>query len=85
MNPTYELSSPGRCLEQRPAAQPESLGRTESLLHIIIGAISRWRRRRAAIRELRALKDHDLADIGLDRFQIVSAVEEMIEMDDRPA
>ncbi|WP_282610268.1 DUF1127 domain-containing protein [Pelagibius sp. Alg239-R121] len=85
MNTTYELTNPGRCLDQSPAAQPEHLERPELALRRIVGAISRWQRRRAAIRELRALDDYHLMDIGLERFQIVSAVEEMIENENRPA
>lgn len=49
-----------------------------------VGGISRWRRRRTAIRELQALSDRHLTDIGLDRTQIVSQVEEIIETGGRP-
>ncbi len=51
----------------------------ESAVRRSVGGISRWRRRRTAIRELQALSDHHLTDIGLDRSQIVSTVEEIIE------
>ena len=44
-----------------------------------VAGISRWRQRRRAIRELQALSDHYLTDIGLDRSRIVSTVEQMIE------
>ena len=49
-----------------------------SAVRWIVGGISRWRRRRNAIRELQAISDHYLKDIGLDRSQIVPAVENMI-------
>ena len=38
-----------------------------------------------AIRELQALSDHHLTDIGLDRSQIVSTVEDIIETGGQPA
>ena len=44
-----------------------------------VGVISRWRQGRRAARELQALSDHYLTDIGLDRSQIVPRVEKMIE------
>ena len=47
--------------------------------------ISRWHRRRTAIRELLALSDHHLTDIGLDRSLVVSTVETIFETDDQPA
>lgn len=40
-----------------------------------IDYVIRWNRRRATIRSLQALNDHYLADIGLDRSQIVATVE----------
>ncbi len=43
----------------------------------LAGVIVRARKRRAAIRELMALNDHTLKDIGLHRSQIRSVVEEM--------
>lgn len=51
----------------------------ETAVRLIAGRISRWRRRRASIRELQALSDHQLKDIGLDRHRIVSAVENITE------
>ena len=50
-----------------------------SALRPMVGAISRWRRRRKAIRALQGLSDRHLRDIGLDRDGIVSRVEESIE------
>ena len=50
----------------------------------LAGGLSRWRRRRRAIRELQALSKHHLADIGLERAQIVSTVEALLEARDRP-
>ncbi|WP_282611259.1 DUF1127 domain-containing protein [Pelagibius sp. Alg239-R121] len=45
----------------------------------IIEGIARWHRRRTTIRELQNLSDYYLTDIGLDRSQIVSTVEEMVD------
>lgn len=44
-----------------------------------IHGFARWRYRRNTTRELQALNDHHLADIGLDRFQTVSVFQKMIE------
>lgn len=49
------------------------------------GVIFRWYQRHTANRELRALSDHYLKDIGLDRSQIVSPFEETIEPGGQPA
>ena len=42
-------------------------------------ALRTWRKRRIAIRELRALDDHTLKDIGLSRSQIPSVVEGLLD------
>ena len=57
----------------------------ESAVRRSFGGISRWSQRRIVIRELQVLSDHYLTDIGLDRSQIVSTVEEIIETDGRSA
>ena len=60
------------------------VGGLVSALRRLVGGVSRWRRRRSAIRMLQALSDHHLRDIGLDRSQIVSRVEVTIETGDPP-
>ena len=50
-----------------------------------IGGISRWRLPRTTIRELRALSDYHLTNIGLDRSQTVAPVAKITETGDRPA
>ena len=101
MNPYYELSNLGNSFQQAHADRPDRPGRQidgtpsigalrlvnglESAVRRSVGGISRWRQRRTAIRELQALSDHYLTDIGLDRSQIVSTVEEIIETGNQPA
>ena len=51
----------------------------ESIVRRSVDWFSRWRQRRTAIRELQALNDHYLKDIGLDRSHIVTSVEEIHE------
>ena len=71
---------PGRRIDSIPSVGALRLiNGLKSAVRRSAGGISRWRRRRKAIRELQALSDHYLADIGLDRSQIVSTIEEMIE------
>ena len=83
MNSYSELPNLGSGFRQTHAGRLERPGRwrlvkgLESALRQGIRGISRWRQRRSAIRELQALSDHHLADIGLDRAQIVSVVEEI--------
>ena len=94
MSPYYELSNLDSRFQWTHADRPERPGQQidgvmsigvlrlinglESAVRRSVGGISRWRQRRTAIRELQALSDHYLTDIGLDRSQIVSTVEEMI-------
>ena len=56
-----------------------------SPLRRLVAEISRWRRRHAAIRQLQALNDHYLADIGLERDRIVPTIERLSEARDRSA
>ena len=101
LNPYYELRNLCNRLQQAHADRPERPGRQidgtpsicdlrlvnglESAVCRSVGWISRWRRRRTAIRELQASSDHYLTEIGLDRSQIVSTVEEIIKIGDQPA
>lgn len=95
MNPYYELSNLGSSFQQAHADRPERPGRQidgipsigalrlvnglVSAVRRSVGRIPRWRLRLTTIRELQALSDHHLKDIGLDRSQIVPTVEEIIE------
>ncbi len=54
-----------------------SLQALESRVLRLVQALSTWRRRSAAVRELSALSDHALKDIGLHRGEIRSVVHEM--------
>ncbi len=101
MNPCYVPPNLGSSFQQAHADRPERPGRRidgipsiaalrlvnglESAVRRKLGGISRRRRRRTAIRELQALSDHHLTDIGLDRCQIVSTGEEIIETGGQPA
>ena len=99
MNPYYELPNIGNSIQHRSAPERPDLqidgivsvgalrtvNALESLLGRVAARLSVWRRRRAAIRELDALSEHHLADIGLHRSQIVSTVEEIIETGGQPA
>ena len=85
MSVHYELSDPGGSFRQAHAEPLERpLKGLASAFRRLAGGIARWRRRRRAIRELQALSAHHLADIGLDRAQIVSTVEALLEARDRP-
>ncbi len=100
MNPYYELSNLGSSSRQAQADRPErparqvdgflGIGASRLVNGLVwavrrsVGGISRWRHRRTAIRELQALSEHYLTDIGLERSQIVSTVDEIIETGGRP-
>ena len=83
MNSYSELPNLGSGFRQAHAGRLARPGRwrlvkgLESAVRRSIRGISRWHQRRRAIRELQALSDHHLADIGMDRSRIVSVVEEM--------
>ncbi len=76
---------PGLWLPELPfvAASRFSGGLTSAALRAV-GGLSRHCRRRAAIRKLRAMSDAALRDIGLDRSQVVSPVEALLETSGRP-
>lgn len=40
----------------------------------LVGRLKAWNRRRLAIREMQAMSDHLLRDLGIERFQIADAV-----------
>jgi len=100
MNANYVLPNLAGGIQQADADLPERPGHQidgilsigalrlvnglESAVRRSVGGVSRWRQRRTAIRELQALSDHYLTDIGLDRSQIVSTVEKIVETSDRP-
>lgn len=86
MSAHSELSDPGGSFRQAQAAPfQRPLKGLASAFRRLAGGVARWRHRRRAIRELRALSAHHLADIGLDRSQIVPAVEALLEARDRRA
>lgn len=92
MNPYYELPNlPGNFQRaqggraERPGRQLDELASIGALKLIdrLERALRRsfvgdFRRRRAAIRELEALSDRQLADIGIERSEIASKVEESL-------
>ena len=80
------LFDPGRRFRAAlaaPLARPA--GALASAFRRLAGGIARWRRWRRAIRDLQALSAHHLADIGLERAQIVPTVEALLEARDRRA
>ncbi len=97
MTPCYELPNLGISFQQAHAGRAERPGRQidgiavrlvgglESVVRRRVGGIFRRRQRRTAIRELQALRDHHLTEIGQDRSQIVSTSQRIIETGDQPA
>ena len=101
MNPYYELPNLGNSFSRQETGGPErgdkaldplisvgalrAVNGVESVIRRVLAAFSRWRVRRASVRALNELHDRDLADIGLDRSQIVSTVDEIIETGRQPA
>jgi|GEM_PF-4668918 len=81
MSANYELLNPSGGLPN--SGDLRLVNPQQSALRRFIGVITRWRRRRNATRELQALSDHHLTDIGLDRSQIVPAVKKMMETEDQ--
>lgn len=76
----------GKRFRQAPAGQPRRLVLfLEAALRRGLGGVTRWRRQRGAVRELQALSDHYLRDIGLERSRIVPAVEAIIRDGERRA
>lgn len=100
MNPNYWQPSLGNFFRQGPVDRKSRSGKQIAgtliggvlwLFHGLgsavrrsVGWISLWCQRRVAILELRALNDHYLRDIGLDRSQIVSPIEEIRETGGQP-
>lgn len=72
MNPYYVLPNLG-------IAALRLVNGLDSEARRCVGGITRWRQRRATIREFQVLSDHLLTDIGLDRSRIVATVEEVVE------
>ncbi len=82
MNATCQPPSPESCFPEHPELRA-NLVETETAfpgdaLRRVIGGLIRWWRWRTEIRELRALNDHALADIGLQRVRVVPSMVEMI-------
>ena len=60
------------------------IGAAEAAVRRGLGKISRERLRRARIRELMSLSDHQLLDIGVERSDIATTVEKILEQKTRP-
>ncbi|MEM7222132.1 MAG: DUF1127 domain-containing protein [Pseudomonadota bacterium] len=95
MNPYYELPNVGNGFQRHEiAVQPEAQVdgivsvtalRAVNAVDAALESFARWRRRRAAIRELDALSDRHLQDIGLHRSQIASTVDEIVKSGEQPS
>ena len=58
----------------------QGFGLAASALRRVFRSLQAGRQRRAALRELRALNDHTLRDIGLSRAEIRTAVDELFRL-----
>lgn len=56
----------------------------ESVVRRTISRVFHWWQRRTTIHKLQALNDHYLKDIGLDRSQIISSVDGIVETSGKP-
>ena len=70
------LSTSGRAVARAAGAIARAAG---DRLATLYRSYRRWQARRAAIRELAGLSDHILRDIGLNRGDIRTAVDEMLD------
>ena len=71
---------PPKAHPNRPGHRGQTLARvTGRALSRALKGLRAWHTRRVAVRELQALGDHALKDIGLDRGGIRSVVQDMIE------
>ena len=61
-----------------PAVLPRAPRFTNGLASRVVDTIQASGKRRAAIRELAAMDDHALRDIGLSRSQIRSVVDDLL-------
>jgi uncharacterized protein YjiS (DUF1127 family) len=63
---------------QRASAITGPIGAVANFAGAIAGAITKWYKRNKAIRELSALSDHQLKDIGISRGEIRADVDAML-------
>ena len=63
---------------QRASAITGPIGAVANFAGAIAGAITKWHKRNKAIRELSALSDHLLKDIGISRGEIRAVVDAML-------
>ena len=62
----------------RSRSQPDHESTKPQFIHKLLSTVRRWRRRKACIRELKALNDRALEDIGLRRWEIDSVVDKLL-------